>query len=123
MSRPAILRGKRILLVDDEQSIRDAYAMLLGTDDHQVIPAADASQALDLFRAGQFDLVITDFEMPGMKGNELAVKIKSLSPFQRLLMITAHPKQPDSLTNPVDHVLNKPFTFEDLRAAIAKVFA
>ena len=123
MSDFGIVQGKRILLVDDEQSIRDAYAMFLNIDEHEVVPAADAAQALSLFEPGKFDLVITDFEMPGMKGNELAIKLKQLSPAQRILMITAYPERCDSVTNPVEHVLNKPFTFEDLRGALAKVLA
>jgi CheY-like chemotaxis protein len=75
-----IIQGKRILLVDDEKSIRDSYQMLLEIDNHKVTMAADGAQALALFQSGKFDLVITDFEMAGMKGNELAVKIKQLSP-------------------------------------------
>jgi CheY-like chemotaxis protein len=116
-----IVQGKRILLVDDEKSIRDSYQMLLEIDSHKVTMAADGAQALALFQSGEFDLVITDFEMPGMKGNELAVKIKQLSPSQPVLMITAYPEKCDRLENPVDFVLNKPFRVEDLRGAIAKV--
>jgi DNA-binding response OmpR family regulator len=116
-----IVRGKRILLVDDEQSIRDAYAMLLDMDEHKVVMAADGAEGLALFQSGKFDLVITDCEMPGMKGNELAVKIKHLSPSQPILMITAFPEHCDKLENPVDFVLTKPFQFEELRRAIAKV--
>lgn len=119
--KSGIVQGKRILLVDDEQSIRDAYAMLLAVDTHQVVSAVDAAEGLSLFEPGKFDLVITDYEMPGMKGNELAVKIKQLSPVQPILMITAYPEKCDGVKNPVDHVLTKPFAFEDLRGAIAKV--
>ena len=43
-----------------------------------------------LFKADHFDLVITDFEMPQMKGNELAARIKQISPSQPILMITAY---------------------------------
>lgn len=123
MPGTSILRRKRILLVDDEKGIRDAYTMLLDVDGHHVVAAADASEALGLFEPAKFDLVITDLDMPGMKGNELAVELKKLSPAQRILMITAHPVQYDRLKNPVDGVLNKPFTFEELRQAVAKALS
>jgi DNA-binding response OmpR family regulator len=121
MSEREIVRGKHILLVDDERSIRDTFQLLLAMDEHTVVMAADAAEALSLFQPEKFDLVITDFEMPGMKGNELAVKIKQLSPSQPILMITAYAKECRTGENPVDYVLMKPFQFEALRGAIAKV--
>jgi CheY-like chemotaxis protein len=116
-----IIRGKRILLVDDEPSVREAFRMMLKFDGHSVSEANNGAEALDLFSKGQFDLVMTDFEMPVMKGNELAVRIKKLAPKQPILMITAHGKELGDSENPVDSILNKPFTMDNLREAIAKL--
>ena len=116
-----IIRGKRILLVDDEPSVREAFRMMLKFDGHSVTEANDGAEALDLFTKGQFDLVATDFEMPVMKGNELAVRIKKLAPKQPILMITAHGKELGDSENPVDSILNKPFTMDNLCEAIAKL--
>lgn len=118
-----IIRGKRILLVDDELSVRGSFRMLLEIDDHTVIEANNGAEALDLFTRGQFDLVTTDFEMPVMTGNELAVRIKKLAPRQPILMITAHGKELGDAENPVDSILKKPFTLDNLRGAIAKLLA
>ena len=71
----SIIRGKRILLVDDEPSIRGCFRMMLEIDDHTVTEANNGAEALELFTKDQFDLVTTDFEMPVMKGDELAVRI------------------------------------------------
>lgn len=76
-----------------------------------------------MFTKGQFDLVATDFEMPVMKGNELAVRIKQEAPKQPILMITAYGKDLGDPENPVDGILNKPFTLHDLRRAIAKLLS
>ena len=114
-----IIRGKRILLVDDEPSVREAFSMMLKFDGHSVTEANDGAEALELFTKGQFDLVTTDFEMPVMKGNELAVRIKQLAPKQPILMITAYGNQLGDSENPVDSILNKPFTMDNLRGAIA----
>ena len=118
-----IIRGKRILLVDDQPSIREALRMMLKFDGHSVTEASDGAEALDLFTKGQFDLVATDFEMPVMKGNELAVRIKKLAPTQPILMVTAHEKRLGDSENPVDGILSKPFTLDNLRGAIAKVLS
>jgi CheY-like chemotaxis protein len=114
---------RRILLVDDEQSVREAIGLLLSLDDHVIIEAADGAGALDLFRRDHFDLVITDFEMPNMKGTELAATIKQLSPAQPILMITAYVERLSDSDSPVDAVLNKPFQLEDLRQTIANLLS
>lgn len=97
--------------------------MMLKFDGHSVTEASDGAEALDLFTKGQFDLVATDFEMPVMKGNELAVRIKKLAPTQPILMVTAHEKRLGDSENPVDGILSKPFTLDNLRGAIAKVLS
>lgn len=74
-----------------------------------------------MFKPDHFDLVITDFEMPQMKGNELAMRIKQVSPLQPILMITAYAERLDNADNPVDAVLNKLFQLEDLRRTVAEL--
>jgi putative two-component system response regulator len=114
--------GKRILIADDEPAVRDAIRLLLRVDQHQVSEATNGREALNLFARQPFDLVITDMEMPLMKGNELAASIKRLVPKQPILMITAYAeKLGGAANNPVDALLNKPFTFADLRATIARL--
>ena len=72
-------------------------------------------------KSERFDLVITDLEMPGLKGNELAIRIKQQLPSQPILMITAYPERLGDCDNPVDAVLAKPFRIQDLRKAMAKL--
>jgi CheY-like chemotaxis protein len=117
------IRGKRILLVDDEPGVRESFRMILELDDHTVTEASNGAEALDLFTKGQFDLVTTDFEMPVMKGNELAVRIKKLAPKQPILMITAYGRELGDSENPVDSILTKPFALDNLRGAIAKLLS
>jgi CheY-like chemotaxis protein len=116
-----ILR-KRILLVDDEQLVRELIGRLLSKDEHTVVEANNGAEAFSLFTRGQFDLVMTDFEIPFMKGNELAARIKQLAPWQPILMITGHGKTPGP-DNPVDAVLNKPVDLDQLRTAMAKLLS
>jgi CheY-like chemotaxis protein len=116
--------AKRILVVDDEPFVCDAVKMMLMFDGHDVETANSGKEALTLFEKSKFDLVITDFAMPVMKGDELAAAIKSRAPEQPVIMITAYAEMLQASGNPlsgVDHVISKPFLLENLREAIAKV--
>src|SRR5215471_2333038 len=115
---------RRILVVDDEPFVCDAVKMMLTFDGHIVETATNGKDALALFEIGKFDLIITDFAMPTMKGDELAAAIKARSPKQPVVMITAYAEMLQSSSNPltgVDFVISKPFLLENLREAIAKV--
>ena len=115
---------RHILVVDDEPFVCDAVKMMLNFDGHVVETANNGKEALALFDKGNFDVVITDFAMPNMKGDELAAAIKARSPNQPVVMITAYAEMLQASGNPlkgVDCVISKPFLLENLREAIAKV--
>ena len=123
MTAPAIPQ-KRILVVDDEPLVCDAVKMMLSFDGHTVETAAGGHEALALLEKEAFDIVITDFEMPHMKGDELAAAIKARMPGQPVVMITAYAEMLHAAGNPltgVDCMISKPFLLETLRDAIAKV--
>jgi ATP-dependent Lon protease len=115
---------KRILVVDDEPFVCEAVKMMLAFDGHDVLTATNAKEALEMFDKEKFDLVITDFAMPGMKGDELAAAIKARAPKQPVVMITAYAEMLQSSGKPlpgVDFVVSKPFLLEHLREALATV--
>jgi two-component system, NarL family, capsular synthesis sensor histidine kinase RcsC len=119
----SVLPPLRILVVDDEPFVCDAVKMMLDFDGHQVETAGSARDALAMFDKGKFDLVITDFAMPEMKGDELAAAIKAKSPNQPVVMITAYAEmlQASGKSMPgVDLLISKPFLLEHLRDAIAR---
>ncbi|HZR18659.1 MAG TPA: response regulator [Verrucomicrobiae bacterium] len=116
------VRGKRILLVEDEECLRACVRMMLEFDGHQVTEAHNGAEGWNLFSVGEYDLVITDFEMPVMEGNRLAIGIKLLAPSLPILMITASERARRGARNPVDVLLNKPFTVTELHCALQKLF-
>jgi len=113
--------GKRILLADDQPEVRETVKLLLGMDQHTVSEATNGREALAMYAPDRFDLVITDYAMPMMRGDELATNIKQVSPSQPILMITGSAEPNSNFTAKVDRCLNKPFGFEDLRQAIAEL--
>lgn len=120
---PIEVRGKRILVAEDEEPLRAWLRMMLELEGHQVTEASNGAEALNLFKIGEFDLVITDFEMPVMQGNKLAVGIKLLSPSLPILMVTGSARARRDARNPVDDVLSKPFTIADLRCVLGKLLS
>lgn len=114
---------RNILVVDDEPLVCGTIAMLLEFDGHAVDRAESGEQALALFQPGKFDMVITDFSMPRMQGDELAGAIKLRSPAQPVVLLTAYaerfqaPNQPLSM---IDCVLAKPPSIETLREAVTR---
>jgi two-component system, OmpR family, response regulator MprA len=117
---PATPPPHRILVVDDEPFVCDALKMLLEFDGHEVQSANNASDALAMFEAGKFDLVITDYSMPNMKGDELARAIKDRMAGQPVVMVTAYAEMLQLPLKGVDFVISKPFPLESLREAIFK---
>lgn len=114
---------RRILVVDDEPFVCDAVRMLLTFDGHAVQTASNGAEALALFDKDKFDLVITDFEMPIMKGDKLAAAIKARDPKQPVVMITAYAETLQASSNSVmgvDFIISKPFLLENLREAITR---
>ncbi|SRR6266404_2068510 len=114
---------KRVLLADDEPGVRAAVGFLLTIDGHMVVQAANGQEALEHFGRLRFDLVITDYAMPGMAGDELACNLKRVAPALPIIMITGQTCVPKGAENPVDAVLTKPFELEDLRRAVARLLA
>lgn len=122
-SPPTAVRGLRILLAEDEEPLRACLRMMLEFAGHHVTEAANGAEGLNLFTIGEYDLVITDLEMPVMSGNCFAIGIKSLAPSLPILMISASERARRDTKNPVDALLNKPFTVDELHAALQQLFS
>lgn len=118
----------RILVVDDDESIRGVLQLSLPAmdDRYQVSVAVDGFEALDLLRESPFDLVISDYVMPGMDGLELLESIRLLSPQTRLIVTSAlQSKSLPHLLNEagIEYFLAKPFSLSQIRQLVAKALA
>src|SRR5258708_401860 len=113
-----------ILVVDDDPRMVKALGRLLRLAGHTVELAVSGGEALIHFKKGRFDLVIADYQMPEMNGDELALAIKTLVPIQPVLMLTAHAEQlrgSSGLLSAVDMVIDKPCQAKELFKAVAKL--
>jgi two-component system sensor histidine kinase UhpB len=81
----------RILIVDDEKVLRNVLGELLKTSGYEVCLAADAREAVELFKANTFDIVLTDIFMPGVNGVELLSFIRETDPRIQVILMTGAP--------------------------------
>ena len=112
-----------ILLVDDDKELREFLYQHLQHCGHAVLQAGSGQEALERFRRNQdIDLVITDIVMPGMSGDQLAVKLFESQPALRVLFISGNaPNHVESAVQLDEGVnfLRKPFSIETLERTIA----
>ena len=78
-----------ILIVDDEDSVRDSLYNWFIEDGYRVECAEDARKALSLLESNEFDIILADIKMPGMDGLEMLKRIKSLHKDSVVIMMTA----------------------------------
>ncbi|MCW5203144.1 sigma-54-dependent Fis family transcriptional regulator [Desulfobulbus sp. US4] len=111
----------RILIVDDELSMRDFLKILFENEGYEVSVAANAATALDVAVRDPFDVVITDIRMPGMNGLELLAELKQHFPDLPVIMITAYASPDDAVQamrqGAFDYI-TKPFHVDELKNVI-----
>lgn len=114
----------RVLLVDDEETIRDGLAPFLGRSGFEVTTAADGRAALDALAGGAVDIVVSDILMPGMDGRELVRRLRAADNWTPIILLTrvgASFERSAALEEGADDYLNKPFDPTELVARIRAV--
>ena len=113
----------RILLTDDDEDLRDLIARGLIKDGHDVVVASDGASALNQIRTtGDFDLLVSDVQMPVMDGLGLMREAVAIIPNLQVIMVSGfaeqlqRAKEAEGVSNL--RTLMKPFTLDDIRAEI-----
>lgn len=127
MTAPEILpsdrRTTRVLLVDDEESIRLSLGTFLSRTGYEVETAASASEALEKLDRGRYSLMLSDVRMPGMTGIELVPRALASSPDLAIVMLTAvndAPTATEALSRGAMGYLTKPVELPFLQESILK---
>ena len=112
----------RILVVDDDAAMRQVLSLYLEAEGHEVHTAESGARGLKRYQAEPWNVVVTDREMPGMSGNELAEAIKRINPNTPVILVTGSDARPsDAQGGPFNLIIPKPFTRDVLRNAINTV--
>lgn len=116
---------KRVLVVDDDREIRWLLTMFIGKLDYHVDQAPNGAEALSMFQAQPFDLVISDIQMPEMDGHRLMRELKALSPGIPVVLVTGKPLDDGAsggAATAAERVLFKPFPLDELKAVMERIF-
>ena|SRR5579872_2070584 len=114
----------RVLIADDEESMRMLVARAIAMDGHDTVTAQDGAEALEILTRedGAFDLLLTDIQMPVMDGIALALAAARDFPNVTIVLMTGFADQRERASglNAIAHdVITKPFSVADVRSAVA----
>lgn len=120
------VRGLRILVIDDEELLRQSMRTILEREGHRVSVAHGGHAGIELFttalqRGERFDAVITDLGMPHVDGRGVAAAVKALSPQTPVILLTGwgqHLRDGNEIPPNIDHMLNKPANLAELRTVL-----
>ena len=114
------------LVIDDNETMREAMAQILQKEKWTVVTAADGETGLTQLKTGSFDLVVTDYRLPGMNGLDVLKAVKGHSPRTEVLVITAYGTI-DLAVEAMHHgaidFITKPFSHDEFKLRIRKIAA
>lgn len=118
----------RVLIADDEESMRLLVARAITMDGHEIVTAEDGAEALEILNRDEvaFDLLLTDIKMPVMDGIALALAAARDFPRLTILLMTGFADQRErasGLEAIIHDVITKPFAVADIRTAVADALA
>ncbi len=116
----------RVLVVDDEQFLRQILARIVRRDGYQVEEAANGKEALEKMAEKHYDLVITDVKMPEIDGMELLSKVKEQYPRTQVVVISSHSGEINSsevVAAGASHFISKPFNNIEITRTLDKLIA
>ena len=115
-----------IMVIDDEEVVRETLADMLSDLGHQVVMVDSGKEAVAKISEGSFDIVFTDLAMPEMDGWETARAIRQLKPELPVVLVTGYgatAKPPAGETGLVAGIIGKPFDFDQVTATLARLFS
>ncbi len=117
--------AERILVVDDEEIIRESLSFVLKKEGYFVDEAENGKIAYDMVLQDSYDLIISDLEMPGMKGTQLLDEVKKINIQTLIVIITAYGSLEtaiSALRNGASDYILKPLEFDELLIKIRRLF-
>lgn len=120
------MKKRKILVVDDESSIRDFLKIMLSKEGYDIVCAEDGVEALSLYKTQSFDMVISDLQMPNMTGLELLKALVQENSSVLFMVITAFGSMETAIEamklGAYDY-LTKPFNIEEVQLNLKKAFS
>ncbi len=112
-----------ILLIEDNETMREGMALVLKKMGHQLAQAMDGQEGIHLLTSGSFDLVVTDYKMEGMDGLAVLKEVKRLTPRTEVILITAYGTielAVEAMQEGAIDFITKPFSHQEFQIKVAK---
>jgi DNA-binding NtrC family response regulator len=122
----ARLKTMKILLVDDDEWIRDSLRIFFEAEGCHIVTLETAEEAKEELNCQDYDIIITDYRLPGMDGVELFRQIRNSHPDSIKILITAYKSDvvvSEAKKAGVQHLIAKPFTSETIEASLSNLIA
>ena len=126
MESPKMESSKgRILIIEDERSMREVLKILLEEESYDVTTATDGVEGLDYIRSNIFDVIITDIKMPKADGFAILKEAKEIAPSTIVIMVTAFGTTEsaiEAMKRGAYDYIHKPFKIDEIRLIVKKAF-
>jgi len=115
--------SQKILVVDDNNVLLIVVSKMLSQLGYEVSSADSGENGLNVFRKSNFDIVLSDYDMPGMDGVAFACSVKKCSPRTPVVIMTGSGRESvfSRMSTAVDEVISKPFTLAEIDETIQNV--
>jgi len=117
-------KAKKILLVDDDEWIRDSLTLYFGTEGCHILAVETAEEGLELLKQEDWDIILTDYKLPGIDGLTFSKKIQEIRPYAIKILITAYKSKElvsKAVSAGIQDLIDKPFTTKTIEDSLARL--
>jgi DNA-binding NtrC family response regulator len=118
------LKNKKILLVDDDEWIRDSLTLYFDTEGCQMIAVKTAEEGMELLKQKDYDIILLDYKLPGIDGLTFSRKIQEIRPDAIKILITAYKNKKvvsEAVNVGIQDLIDKPFTIKTIEDSILRL--
>ena len=118
------LKNKKILLVDDDEWIRDSLTVYFDTEGCHILAVETAEEGLKLLKQEDWDIILTDYKLPGIDGLTFSKKIQEIRPDAIRILITAYKSKEvvsEARSAGIQDLIDKPFTIKTIEDSLSRL--
>ena len=118
------LKDKKILLVDDDEWIRDSLTVYFGSEGCHILAVETAEEGLELLKQEDWDIILTDYKLPGISGLTFSKKTQEIRPDAIKILITAYKSKEvvsEARSAGIQDLIDKPFTIKTIENSISRL--
>ena len=118
------LKDHKILLVDDDEWIRDSLTLYFGTEGCHILAVETAEEGLELLKEEDYDIILIDYKLPGMDGLTFTKKIHEIRPDAIKILITSYKTKEvvsEAKRIGIQDLIDKPFTIKTIEDSLSRL--